>query len=444
MSEPADVVVTEPQPLGVRLAGLLRQVAEAVADLPTHKGVLSIFDQAVVSGTNFATSVIIGRMCSKEELGVYYLAFSIVLLVRGIQEQIVSAPYMIYCHRRRGRELASYTGSTLVHQAMISLLTVIGLLGLVGVLSLGVGPVALAPAVWVLLGVVPFLLLREYLRQLSFAHLRITTAIAIDVAVAALQLGSLAMLAYVGWLSVVSVYLVIGAACAIASAGWFVSKRQPLRFVRSRFFADWLYNWVFGKWALAGQLVGCVAPYLMPWVVVFACGEAETGVLAACATLIGLSNMFVTGVANYLTPKAAGAFAHGGVKALQRVLWKTAGLFIVTIGGFCLLVFVASDPIAVFIYGDKYSGVGPIMTILALAALASSLGLTAGNGLWAMERPSYNFGADVCSLIVTLTAAFCLAGPYGVLGVATAEFVGMSTGTIVRCFTLFRLMKTPQ
>src|SRR5262249_7184664 len=76
---------------------------------------LSISDQALVSGASFATSVIIGRTCSKEDLGVYSLALSLVLFIRGIQGELVCSPYAIFSSRREGRDLAAYTGSTLVH-----------------------------------------------------------------------------------------------------------------------------------------------------------------------------------------------------------------------------------------------------------------------------------------------------------------------------------------
>jgi hypothetical protein len=61
-----------------------------------HKSGLAVFDQAVVSGTSFLTSVILGRMCAREELGVYYLVLSIVFFVRGIQEQLPVARWPIW------------------------------------------------------------------------------------------------------------------------------------------------------------------------------------------------------------------------------------------------------------------------------------------------------------------------------------------------------------
>src|SRR5829696_8659247 len=75
------------------------------------RGFLSIFDQAVFSGTSFATAVLIGRATSPDQLGQYYLVLSIILVITGAQEQIVSAPYVVYSKRREGQELAEYAGS---------------------------------------------------------------------------------------------------------------------------------------------------------------------------------------------------------------------------------------------------------------------------------------------------------------------------------------------
>src|SRR6185436_21104795 len=65
-------------------------------------GSLAIADQAVVSATNFATSILLG-WSGKTELGIYYLALSTLVFFRGIQEQLITAPYLVYAHRRDGR-----------------------------------------------------------------------------------------------------------------------------------------------------------------------------------------------------------------------------------------------------------------------------------------------------------------------------------------------------
>ena len=122
-------------------------------------GVYSIFDQGVVSGTNFLTTLLIARTCCRAELGFYSLAWTMVLFLTAAQGNLISVPYTIYCQRRSGAGLAEYAGSTLVHQLITSLVAVVCFLGLGILLALGFGPQGLQPAAWVLLGVIPFLFL---------------------------------------------------------------------------------------------------------------------------------------------------------------------------------------------------------------------------------------------------------------------------------------------
>ena len=69
---------------------------------------LAVVDQGVVSGTSFLTSVIIGRLGSQEDLGVYSLSLSLVMLLRGVQGELVCSPYTVYCNRHEGAALPSY------------------------------------------------------------------------------------------------------------------------------------------------------------------------------------------------------------------------------------------------------------------------------------------------------------------------------------------------
>ena len=422
-------------------AGIMRRLVDRVVPSASAiPGMLSLVDQAIVSGTSFITSVIIGRMCSKEDLGIYYLALSIVLLAMAVQGRLVSAPYVVYRNRYQGDALATYAGSALVHQLAISALTIVSLFGFLVVLSFRPGPVGFVPVMTVLLGAVPFLLLREYICRFAFAHLQPATATMLDGTVAALQIGGLLLLAYFGLLSVAAVYAVMGGACAAASLGWFLAKKQPLRFDNRRVVADWLYNWSFGKWALAGKLVGETTPYILPWLLVFFHGTAATGVLAVCVTLVGFSNLFVTGLSNYLTPRAASAYAQGGSDELLDVLRKFAVLFVATLGVLCLLYFTLGGTLAALVYGRAYAEVGPIIAVLGVDLLVSSVGLVAGTGLWAIDRPQANLAGDACTLVVTTATALCLIYPFAVLGAAIAMLVGSLAGVAVRSLTLLWLV----
>jgi O-antigen/teichoic acid export membrane protein len=404
-------------------------------------GMASIFDQAVVSATNFATTLIIARLCTKADVGIYYLAWTLVLFIVAAQGNLISVPYTIYCRRREGSSLASYSGSMLVHQFFTSALAMFCLLGLTIFFSLGFGPQAMRSVGWVLIGAAPFILMREYARRFLFAHLKLTAAIVMDVSVSCAQLASLLLLGYFKLLTVPVVYTVMGGASALALAIWLLTNRQPIRFQPRRFAPDWRDNWQFGKWAFAGQLTG-FAFYILPWLLAMTHGEADTGMFAASNTLVGLANLFVIGLCNFLTPKSAQAFAREGSEGLSRVLRKATIVFIASLGLFCLIAAFLGNYLALIVYGAKYHGAGPIIAVLSVATLLDALGLTANNGLWAIDRPAANFPADIAQLIVTLGMALWFVFPLGPLGIAIAMVLGRTAGALLRWITLWGLMDT--
>lgn len=396
---------------------------------------LSIIDQALVSGTSFVTSVILGRCAGREDLGFYYLALSVVLFVRGLQEQLVSAPYMIYCGRQATADQPRYAASALLHQCLLSLVAVCGL---AIAAALGLGPAGMRQSLLLLLCAAPLLWMREFVRQMSFAHLDVRAAIVTDLTITLTQLGALGWLALQGQLTVLATLAVMGICCGLASISWLASGRQKFTLNWSAAWNDWCRNWTFSRWALASHVLACSSPYVLPWVVAATHGERETGTLGACATLVGLSNMFLIGLANYLSPKAARAYAEHGLAELKRVLWQTATMFVVGLGTMSLFAFLAGHHVAALVYGPEFIETRWIIGILSLSVLANSLGVTAGNGLWAMERPSASFFADLCSLIVVVIATATLVPMFGPVGAALAGLTGTSSDALIRGYTLRR------
>lgn len=415
-------------------------VRNAVVKIVGH-GAASIFDQAVVSGTNFLTTLIIARACSQEELGIFSLASTVVLFLTAVQANLITVPYTMYCHQNEGDSLAEYGGSTLIHQLFTSLVAVSCFLAVAVVVSAGYGPAGLRSASLVLLGVIPFILLREYARRFAIAHLAMTVAVMVDVVVSVLQITTLLVLRHFGELSAASVYATMGGACAIAAVCWWLFDRQPIAICRRRLVLDWVRNWSFGRWAMLSQLTG-LGFYVLPWLLASVHGEAETGELAACGTLVGLSNLFVIGLNNILMPKAARAFVADGSRGLFGVLRIATTCCAVVLGGLCIGAYFVGGILAGFIFGPEYADTGPLVTMLALATFVDSLSLTASTGLWAMDRPAMGLIGDVIQLVATLGLAICLVSPFGAIGITVALTVGRAAGAATRWATIWLLTQT--
>ncbi len=400
-----------------------------------RQGATAVAAQAVYSGTSFLSTVILARLCDPDAFGVYYLAFTIALFAQGIQERLISTPYTIYCNRGGRDSAARYTGSVLLHQIVMSLLCSVGILALAaGIYFSGAMP-GLAPVMVALAGMLPLLMLRSFVRQALIAHLDLTAAIVLDLAVAALQLGGLVALGAAGRLTAPVAYLVMGTACGVAVVAWFAIVRPSLSFSFSQSIADWRRNWAFAKWVVASNLAGSAAVYAVPWILGAVHDTAATALLGACLSLVGLANMFMAGLDSYLTPKAARSFAQRGLPGLTSVLWKSTAFIAILLSVMCVFFAVAGEPLAAIIYKGKYAGAGPIVTVLAVAVLINNLGNSAGRGLWILDRPRENLVPDAVLSVVTLAVFVVLVQPLGAFGAALATLAGNLVGAIVRTWS---------
>lgn len=397
-----------------------------------------LVDQGIVSVAGFVTSVLIGR-ASESELGVYFIALHIVLFVRGIQQQMICIPYTIYQHHHADERSDQYRGSCLVQQFGLMALVIL-ILAVQAICALnGWGEVESAPTLFVLVALMPVLMLREIARHYCFTHLRKVSALIIDASISFLQVGALFVLGYLGYLSGWAAWAVIGLATLITLVMWFLKSGPKVAFVKPSISADWKQNWAFGKWAVAGQLVGSFSTFILPMVLAAYVSTTGTGFFAAAMTLIGLANIFNVGMTNFITPRAALIYVDQGVAGLQKMLIKMAILFIVTLGSFVILISFLGGWIAESIYG--YPGLHTVMTVLAIAKLFEAMVIVASTGLMVMEKIRENFYVDICLMVFALIAMACLIGPFGIVGAAwtlaaIAIFNAVTRSMVLRHFLI--------
>jgi O-antigen/teichoic acid export membrane protein len=260
----------------------------------------------------------------------------------------------------------------------------------------------------------------------------------IDVSASLLHVGLLAALLTQQALTASTAYAALGLSAAVACFVWWRTACLPVRFQRTQIGADWRHNWSFGRWALTGHLLGSSMSQLIPWLLASLdeSGASATGLFAASISLVGLTNVVAIGMSNLLSPRAARTYGAQGVHELRRLLARFALFYLALLGGFCLLVAFSGDWLVRLVYGERFAGSAAILLLLAINALVNSFGITAGNGLWAIDRPRANFAADACLMVAALVAAVCLIPSYGATGAAAAMLIGSSIAALVRFATL--------
>jgi O-antigen/teichoic acid export membrane protein len=436
----ASIPTVEAKPIGQ--AGRRRLLAFGLVLAPEralHQGIISLADQAVASATNFLTGIIIARSCSKEQLGLYTLGFSLILMMTDFQTSLITTPYMVYAPRLKGRAHALYTGSTLIHQLAFCLITMLGVACGAFAATRGMGPRGLGPVLWALCVVIALIMLREHARRVSFARLRLKTAFLFDTSIAIGQISGLLLLARFGLLSASRAYWVIGSVCGIAVLGWLWSDREFYHPRLSESLADLKKNWVFGKWVFATGLVWAVSMNLYPWLIASFHGAASAGVFAACAGVASVGNPALVGIQNLVGPKIAHVYATAGPKALRRLVLKITVAIFLPVSFLCLALIYFGDHLVVLMYGRQYAGNGLVIAILALGILVSVPSFPFSRALYAAERADLDFQVSFAALLVMVTIGFWLVRAYGPLGGAFGLLAGNFATSAVRAGLFLRL-----
>lgn len=429
--------VQEPPKLSIRRKllsfGLIPSSERAL-----KQGFLSLADQAVASITNFATGVIIARASSKEGFGLYMLGFTLILLVTDLQTCLIATPYMVYAPRLERKDHASYLGSTLIHQVVLSLLITLVLLGAASVAGHGFGPAGLAPVLWALAAVSSLIMMREFVRRICFAGLKLKAVFLLDFLISIGQIGGLLALAHFRLLTASRAYWVIGAACGLGVFCWLYLNRESYHPRIHESVADLKRNWVFGKWVFASGLLWTASANLYPWLLAFFHGAAAAGVFAACLGVVSASNPALLGIQNFLGPKIAHEFATEGHRGLRRLVLKISAFLVFPVSLLALVLIVWGDRLIGLLYGSRYTGNGNVVAILALNLLISAIAFSFSRALFAIERADLDFALNFAAILIMLTLGLWLVHTYGPLGAAISLLVANVSTSSVRAVAFLK------
>ncbi len=402
-------------------------------------GGLSLFDQVIVSGANFLTFVMLSQWCTKQQVGLFALAWTVAGFLRTGQERLISAPYLAFIHRP-GTDQPALLGSSLVHQVCFA--AACGLLVAAGALAPWSGELAQMPIVFAVLAFsLPLMMLRDHLRVICSAHFRFGVEIAMDVLVSLLQLSAIALIAYAGVIDAAWVTAALGLACAAPCVAWLVRRPQPFRIEPARLASDWRTSWGYSKWLVAARSISLGAYQLIPWLVVYYLDTERAGVFAVCSNLVGLSQMFVLGANNYFQPRTIAAMQNHGLRAMCRSLLETILVFGVVLSALTAALFVAGGWLVGAIYGADYAQYGYLTFVIALATLTVCVSNACGNGMAALGKPRGYFWGELAYFVATIGCAMLLIPRMGLTGAAWSLVAGGLTVSVVTALTLAKLVR---
>lgn len=407
------------------LAGFAGRVRRALGPLA-----LTLGDQAIHSGTNFLTGVLIGRALSVGDLGVFSLGMTVVVFSLIFQDTLLATPYTYHFHNKEIHHRPRLSAGALIQSAFLAALFSLFFL-LAGGGAMIFGEAALERVFLALAGAMPLMALREFFRRLFFTEFRMLSAAVLDGGVSILQFVLLFAMLWGGFLSPSAAYITIGIATGVGAAVCFAFQRHLFDFRNLDILEDTRENLRYGRWLLAGSVCHIGSLYAFPWFLYLSHGDKGTGAFAACMSIVNLLNPLIIGFTNFFRPRIIKTHVDQGLEAMNRMILQSCALLLAPALALIGALFFFGENLVSFVYGGQFSGLGAAISLVSLSLIPTFLNAPIQLGALAINRPQLNPAFHAAGFAVTLLAGYPLVQALGVEGAAAGFVLTTLTGTLV-------------
>jgi len=367
----------------------------------------ALFDQALVSGANFITHVLLARAFGIKEYGVFALAWIAVLFANSLQYALIVIPMVSVGPKQEPEDRPSYYGSVLLQEVAFALFA--ALIMFVSVrLSMkhfpqwGVGNLALP-----LSGATLAYLLQDFIRRYFFCTSQTKRALTTDAVGYLSQLPILfwilhrhdARLSNVLWIIAATSFAGFAACMPWYERITFNAHSFRIVFLRHWRISRWLAPTAFMQWG-AGNLFNLAAPLYY--------GAAASAALRAALNIVAVANIWLLGLDNVVPAHAARLMRLEGVagmlRYIRRILLQWGGVTLV----FSTVVACFASFLLRLSYGTKYLSDVPVLRLYALLYVFVVVSLPLRAALQALEYTAPIFWAYPAMIAFSVA----LAGPF--------------------------------
>lgn len=386
---------------------------------------LALVDQAVVSGCNFLTTVILARTLPVEAFGIYSVAFLICLLLSNLHRAALTQPMNVLSVGESDVQEAARLHGLLRAHWLIA--------GLCAAVFVAAVPLALADFGLAAAAAFYFICfaLQETARRYWYGRFEIGQALANDVLSYGAQVLLLGLLAW--WVHVDAriAFVVMGATSLLAvGAAWRRLPRRPLE-ARLSLAALAATHWPLAKWLVLTVCVlwgaGQVYPLLM-----LPLGATAVATFVACKNLLNAVGLVVQSVGNYLPTSATAILRQRGPAALRREIVGVCGLFAVGTVLFLGLIGWFAEDLLHLIYGGRYDHAAGMLRVLAVGTAFAVIGAILGAYSLAMADARAGFLSNLGASGVTFTIGLWLIDRMGMDGAALGNVLSLLTAALLQ------------
>jgi len=394
---------------------------------------LALIDQALVSGVNFLTGILLARFLGIKEFGVFTLAWMAVLLANSFQTAFISNPMMSVAPKLSKDEEAVYFGSVLLQQLAFLLATfallVIGIMASEYFFPLWEAKALTLPLACAVLTSQA----HDFFRRYFYTRGKATIVLRNDLVCYGGRMAFLIFLFYTGMASASNVIWVFSVSFLVGSLIGY-SQMETTQWPSPATFKMYcLRHWKLSKWLVASVLLKWMSGNLFVIVAGATLGATAAGALKAAQSIMGVAHILFFGLDNIAIVEASKALGKGGVRAMKTYLKKLSFLVVLSTLFFAIIVSVAPEFLLVAIFGSEYAPYSWVLRGYALAYVIMAMNLPLSIGLKSLERTIPVFLSFALATFFSVIASSPFVGWFGIYGAVS----GVILVAVIRFITLF-------
>ena len=406
-----------------------------------HRAFIALLDQAAVSIASFGTGILLSRAFvggRREQLGLYYLAVTIGILIGELQNALICTPLTVIAPTVSPKERRRFNGSAMIHHACLSALITLAIATL-GLCAPALGIASHQPMLLACSITAGAIGLRNFARFLNFSLHRPHIACATDWLVTAIQLSGIVVLVHTHRLTAstavgaIGVSSLIGGSLALALSTQFIQARV------STAWTDFRANWQLSRWVFASGVIGNIGTSIYPWVLDTFSGTLQAAVWGNCNTVSSVGNPLLMGLQNWMAPAIAHAYADRPREQFRRYVIRYASLFLMILPAMLLALGVLSTPLLHRLYRDFSPNTTALVFLLAAGSLVQSVGFVFTRGLFSLGRGALDVWTNALPILVLIVCAVPLVHRFGALGGAISLLLAQILATGVRAVLFWKV-----
>lgn len=399
---------------------------------------ISVLNQVVSSGTNFAFGIYLVRVLTPTEFGLYGIGFAISLFYAGIGNALFLTQMVVHVPDKAPEDRLPYAARMLTAVMLFCLATIV-----VAFMVLWIGG---SWSDWMaqysglgaaITGASVAYLLKEFFVRHAYTARKETWAFVASIAVAVTLVAILLLQHYalVEFTPVQALWLYAEGQFAGAVVG-FAQAQLPLNAVRrGRLLGDLLEAWKGGRWATGGVSVTWAQSQSYTYVVALFVGPAGVGYANAARLLIAPVAFLFPAIDQVVMPRLASMRASNLPGMLKTGRLVAAGLLIVVVA-YSAILLSQVDIIAPIVLGSHYDQIAPLVAVWCLILFLQVARNGASTMLQAMKRFRSLMLTNAVSAAVAVGAAVVLMRIMGIPG----AILGTAAGELILAVLLWRLL----